>query len=54
MKITAEVVKIIASFSHQILPKFHGEPDYHTIHAIGKLFQTNARSVDSRLGGCSV
>jgi hypothetical protein len=28
-----------------------GEPDYHTIHAICKLIQANARSIDSHLGG---
>jgi hypothetical protein len=42
---------IIASFPHPILPTVQGEPDYHTIHAIRKLLQANARSIDSNLGG---
>jgi glycine cleavage system pyridoxal-binding protein P len=51
MKITVTVEDVIDSFPYHILPKFHGEPDYHTIHAIRKLLQANARSVDSYLGG---
>jgi hypothetical protein len=45
------VEDIIASFPHPILPTVQGEPDYHTIHAIRKLLQSNARSIDSHLGG---
>jgi hypothetical protein len=48
---TPSVEDIIASFPHPILPTVQGEPDYHTIHAIRKLLQANARSVDSHLGG---
>jgi hypothetical protein len=48
---TPSVEDIIASFPHPILPTVQGEPDYHTIHAICKLLQANARSIDSHLGG---
>jgi hypothetical protein len=48
---TPSVEDIIARFPHPILPTVQGEPDYHTIHAIRKLLQANARSIDSHLGG---
>jgi hypothetical protein len=48
---TPSVEDIIASFPHPVLPTVQGEPDYHTIHAIRKLLQANARSIDSHLGG---
>jgi hypothetical protein len=48
---TTSVEDIIASFPHPILPMVQGEPYYHTIHAIRKLLQANARSIDSNLGG---
>jgi hypothetical protein len=42
---------VITSFPHPILPTVQGEPDYHTIHAIRKLLQDNARAIDTHLGG---
>jgi hypothetical protein len=47
----ATVEGVIASFPHPILPTVQGEPDYQTIHAIRKLLQTNARAIDTHLGG---
>jgi hypothetical protein len=51
---TPSVEDIIASFSHPILPRVQGEPDYHTIHSIHKLLQVNAHSIDSHLGGGAI
>jgi hypothetical protein len=47
----ATVEDVITRFPHPILPTVQGEPDYHTIHAISKLLQANARVIDTRLGG---
>jgi hypothetical protein len=47
----ATVEDVIVSFPHSILPTVQGEPDYHTIHAIHKLLHTNARAIDTHLGG---
>jgi hypothetical protein len=47
---TPSVEDIIASFPHPILHTVQEEPDYHIIHAIRKLLQVNARSIDSHLG----
>jgi hypothetical protein len=41
----------IASFPHHILHTLQGEPDYHTIRSIRKLLRTNARSIESHMGG---
>jgi hypothetical protein len=42
---------IIASFPHPILLMVQGKPYYHTIQAIRKLLQANAREIDTHLGG---
>jgi hypothetical protein len=47
----ATVEDVIASFPHPILPTVQGDPDYQTIHAIRKLLQANARTIDTHLGG---
>jgi hypothetical protein len=47
----ATVKYFIASFRHPILPSVQGQTDYQTIHAIRKLLQTNAREIDTHLGG---
>jgi hypothetical protein len=47
----ATVEDVIAIFTHPILPTLQGEPGYHTIHAIRKLLQANARAIDTHLGG---
>jgi hypothetical protein len=47
----ATVEYVVASFPHPILPTVQGEPDYQTLHAIRKLLQSNARSIDTHLGG---
>jgi hypothetical protein len=47
----ATLEDVVASFPHPILPTVQGEPDYHTIHAIRKLLQTNTRAIDTHLGG---
>jgi hypothetical protein len=47
----ATVEDIISSSPHPILPSVTGEPDYHTLHAICKMFRANARSIDTHLGG---
>jgi hypothetical protein len=39
----------VASFTHQILQRVQGEPDYHTIHTIQKLLHANARAIDTHL-----
>jgi hypothetical protein len=41
----------LSLFPHPILPTVKDEPDYQTIHAIRKLLQANARSIDTHLGG---
>jgi hypothetical protein len=46
----ATVEDVIASFPHPILPTFQ-VGGYQTIHAIRKLLQANARSIDTHLGG---
>jgi hypothetical protein len=46
----ATVKDVIASLPHPILPTVQGEPDYQTIHAIGKLLQANSRAIDTHLG----
>jgi hypothetical protein len=45
----AAIEDVIASFPHPILPTVRG--GYHTIHTIHKLLQTNARAIDTHLGG---
>jgi hypothetical protein len=47
----AKVEDIAAKFPHTILPTVQGELDYQTIHAIRKLLQANAQSIDTHLGG---
>jgi hypothetical protein len=47
----ATVEDVIASFPHPILPTVQGDPYYQTIHAIRRLLQANARSVDTHFGG---
>jgi hypothetical protein len=39
------------SFPYPILPTVYWELDYHTIHAIHKLLQANARTINTHLGG---
>jgi hypothetical protein len=45
------VEDVMASFSHSILPKVEGEPDYQTIQATRKFLQANSRAIDTHLGG---
>jgi phage gp36-like protein len=47
----ATVEDVIAGFSHPVLPKVKGEPDYQTIHAICKSLQANSSAIDTHLGG---
>jgi hypothetical protein len=42
---------IISSLPHRILPTVQIGADYHTIHVIRKLLQTNARAIDTHVGG---
>jgi hypothetical protein len=51
MKIQTTVEDVITSFPHPILPIVQGDPEYHTIHAILKLLQANARSINTHPGG---
>jgi hypothetical protein len=44
------VEDVIDSFHHPILPTVQDEPDYQKKHAIQKLFQANARAIDTHLG----
>jgi hypothetical protein len=50
----ATVEDVIESFPHTILPTVQGEPDYQTIHAIGKSLQANSRALDTHLVGCTM
>jgi hypothetical protein len=50
----AKVEDVITSFPHPILPTVQGDPHYQTIHAIRKLFQANARAIDTHLGGAAL
>jgi hypothetical protein len=45
------VEDVMASFPHPILPTVEGKPDYQTIHATRKFLQSNARAIDTHLGG---
>jgi hypothetical protein len=47
----ATIEDVIASFPHPVPPKFQGEPDYQTIHAIRESLQANSRAIDTHLGG---
>jgi hypothetical protein len=48
------VEDFIASFLHPTIPMVQGKPDYQTINAIQKLLQTNARAIDTHLGGVAL
>jgi hypothetical protein len=41
----------LPAFPHPILPTVQVDPDYQKVHAIRKLLQTNARTIDTHLGG---
>jgi hypothetical protein len=41
---------VITSLPRPILPAVPGEPDYHTLHAICKMQQANARPIDTYRG----
>jgi hypothetical protein len=45
------VKDVIASLPHPILSTVQDVQDYQTIHAIWKLLQSNAREIDTHLGG---
>jgi hypothetical protein len=47
----ATVEDVITSFPHQVMPSVPGEPDYHSLHAIRKMLQAKARSIDTHIGG---
>jgi hypothetical protein len=47
----ATVEEVTTSFPHPILPTVQGDPDYQTIHAIGKLLQLKTRAIETHIGG---
>jgi hypothetical protein len=47
----ATIERVIASFSHSLLTKVQGEPDYQTIQATIKFLQANLQAIDTHLVG---